>query len=92
MFQEVKDNDHTIHNRATGETQRFSYQDAVVEGDYVFLRRASPNEQQAWPTRNVDITATEGDWVYIVMPDGTRRRVREFHGFTPQQQGATPSP
>lgn len=73
----------TINNRATGEVLRFSYQDAVVHGNIVYLGRGPQTSRQFWPTINVDIEATEGDWVIVIMPDGSQQRGRSYHGYSP---------
>jgi hypothetical protein len=53
-----------IHTRVTGQNLQFNYQDAVVEGDYVFLGRVQGAMAEVWLRCNVDSEATEGDWIY----------------------------
>jgi hypothetical protein len=72
-----------IYDRASNKTYEFHYEDAIVNGEYVYLGRASADKQQVWQSRNVDIEASEDDWVYIVMKDGSTKQVRGFHGYMP---------
>jgi hypothetical protein len=73
----------TINNRATGQVERFSYQDAVVHGAIVYLGRGTDVNRQFWPATNVDIEATESDWVIVIMPDGSQQKGRTYHGYSP---------
>jgi hypothetical protein len=73
-----------IHTRVTGQNLQFNYQDAVVEGDYVFLGRVQGAMAEVWLRCNVDSEATEGDWIYVVRQDGSRLQTRRFYGYVPR--------
>lgn len=73
----------TIHDVATNQTYSYKWQDAVVDGDIVYLGRVAQQNQTFWRACNVNITATAGDWVIMVRPDGSKMTGRNFFGYIP---------
>jgi hypothetical protein len=73
-----------IYNRVTGQNLQFHYRDAIVEGEYVVLGRVQGEMSEVWLRCNVDLEATEGDFIYIVRPDGSRLQTRRFYGYVPR--------
>lgn len=72
----------TIRDVGADQTYNFNFQDAVVDGDLVYLGRNNELNQSFWRACNVTVTATENDWVIIVRSDGSRIRGRNFYGYT----------
>jgi hypothetical protein len=54
-----------IKDHKSGKLHEFHYQDAVIDGDVVYLNRGRSCGQQVWNREDVSIEANEGDHVYL---------------------------
>jgi hypothetical protein len=56
----------TIRNIKTNEVFEYHYQDAVIDGNVVYLgRQKTAGGQRVWNREDIDIQATEGDHIFI---------------------------
>jgi len=75
-----------IHNKSTGDKFEFHYEDAIVDGEYVCLGRAPVDKQQVWRSRNVDIEASEGDWIYSLCQTDQKGKQEHSMGISPSRK------
>jgi len=56
----------TIRNIKTNQAVEFHYQDAVIDGNLVYLgRKNASTGQRVWNREDVEIQATEGDKIFV---------------------------
>jgi hypothetical protein len=56
----------TIRNIKTNQVFEFHYQDAIIDGNVVYLGRQNASTgQRVWNREDVEIQATEGDKIFI---------------------------
>lgn len=65
-----------IHDRKTGESHEYHYNDACIDGNIVYLNRNRDNHQTVWNREDVAIDASEGDHIYSRNKDGSWTTVR----------------
>ena len=64
-----------IRNINTNRVFEFHYQDAVIDGNVVYLGRQNTTGQRVWNRKNVEIEATEGDQIFIRDANTGERRL-----------------
>ena len=55
----------TIRNIKTNQVFEYHYQDAIIDGNVVYLGRNTTTAQRVWNREDVEIQATEGDKIFI---------------------------